>query len=171
MDSLPGVCRPFNRLIVMDFISSISLGAFKEVFGVLGILASVIYFTSVLRFNAAETRDATTYSIMQLAINFRAESYKGELAGIRMKANMGEQLTPLESVKFEGYLSALFELTELVYIAHKKGKIDNEYIAAWELRTRAAMSVPRIRAFWTGTKLGYRRSFSEYVDGLIASSD
>ena len=155
----------------MDFISSISLGAFKEVFGVLGILASVIYFTSVLRFNAAETRDATTYSIMQLAINFRAESYKGELAGIRMKANMGEQLTPLESVKFEGYLSALFELTELVYIAHKKGKIDSEYIAAWELRTRAAMSVPRIRAFWTKTKLGYRRSFSEYVDGLIASSD
>ena len=155
----------------MDFISSFSLGAFKEVFGVLGILASVIYFASVLRFNAAETRDATTYSIMQLAINFRAESYKGELAGIRMKANMGEQLTPLESVKFEGYLSALFELTELVYIAHKKGKIDNEYIAAWELRTRAAMSVPRIRAFWTNTKLGYRRSFSEYVDGLIASSD
>ncbi len=155
----------------MDFISSISLGAFKEVFGVLGILASVIYFASVLRFNAAETRDATTYSIMQLAINFRAESYKGELAGIRMKANMGEQLTPLESVKFEGYLSALLELTELVYIAHKKGKIDSEYIAAWELRTRAAMSVPRIRAFWTKTKSGYRQSFSEYVDGLIASSD
>src|SRR5210317_1242568 len=85
-----------------------TLGAFREVFAVLGVLASVIYFASVLRFNAYETRDATTYSIMQLAINFRAESYKGELAEIRMKANRGEPLTPLESVKFEGYLSALF---------------------------------------------------------------
>ena len=84
-------------------------------------------------------------------------------------ANMGEQLSALESVKFEGYLSALFELTELVYIAHKKGKIDDEYIAAWELRTRAAMSVPRIRAFWTNTKAGYRQSFGRYVDGLIES--
>ncbi len=151
----------------MEYLSWDSLGAFKEVFGVIGILASVVYFASVLRFNASETRDATTYSIMQLAINFRAESYKGELAEIRMKANRGEPLTPLESVKFEGYLSALFELTELVYMAHKKGKIDDEYIAAWELRTRAAMSVPRIRAFWTNTRAGYRESFSRYVDGLI----
>ena len=63
----------------------------------------------------------------------------------------------------------MFELTELVYIAHKKGKVDDEYIAAWELRTRAAMSVPRIRTFWTNTKAGYRQSFSQYVDGLIAS--
>ncbi len=41
--------------------------------------------------------------------------------------------------------------------AHKKGKIDDEYIAAWELRTKAAMSVSRIRAFWTKTKSGYRQ--------------
>jgi hypothetical protein len=151
----------------MEYLSWQSLSGFKEVFGVLGVLASVFYFASVLRFNAAETRDATTYSIMQLAINFRAESYKGELAEIRMKANMGAQLTALESVKFEGYLSALFELTELVYIAHKKGKIDDEYIAAWELRTKAAMSVARIRTFWSKTKLGYRKSFSLYIDGLM----
>jgi hypothetical protein len=151
----------------MEYLSWQSLSGFKEVFGVLGVLASVFYFASVLRFNAAETRDATTYSIMQLAINFRAESYKGELAEIRMKANMGAQLTALESIKFEGYLSALFELNELVYIAHKKGKIDDEYIAAWELRTKAAMSVSRIRTFWTKTKSGYRKSFSLYVDGLM----
>ena len=78
----------------MDYLSWESLGAFKEMFGVVGILASVVYFASVLRFNAAETRDATTYSIMQLAINFRAESYKGELAEIRMKANMGSSSVP-----------------------------------------------------------------------------
>ena len=77
------------------------------------------------------------------------------------------QLTALESIKFEGNLSALFELTELVYIAHKKGKIDDEYIAAWELRTKAAMSVARIRTFWSKTKLGYRKSFSLYIDGLM----
>jgi hypothetical protein len=153
----------------MENFSWQSLGTFKEVFGVLGVLASVVYFASVLRFNASMTRDATTYSIMQLAINFRAESYKGELAEIRMKANMGAQLTALESVKFEGYLSALFELTELVYIAHKKGKIDDEYIAAWELRTKAAMSVARIRTFWIKTRSGYRKSFSHYVDGLMES--
>jgi hypothetical protein len=155
----------------MEFLTWESLSGFKEVFGVVGVLASVVYFSSVLRFNAAETRDATTFSIMQLAINFRAESYKGELAEIRMKANMGEQLTSLQSVKFEGYLSALFELTELVYMSHKKGKIDAEYMAAWELRTRAAMSVPRIRAFWDNTRSGYRKSFSTYVDGLIDSAD
>jgi hypothetical protein len=138
-----------------------------EVVSALGVLASLVYFATQMRFNASETRDATTYSIMQLAINFRAESYKGELASIRLKANTGEHLTPLESVKFEGYLSALFELTELVFMARGKGKIDEEYMNAWELRTKAAMSVPRIKTFWSKTKLGYRPSFSAYVDSLM----
>jgi hypothetical protein len=82
-----------------------------------------------------------------------------------MKANSDEALTPLESVKFEGYLSALFELTELVFVQHRKGKLDPEYFDAWELRTKAVMSVPRIQQFWSKTKTGYRRSFVEYIDG------
>ncbi len=144
-----------------------SMKNITEVVSALGVLASLVYFATQMRFNASETRDATTYSIMQLAINFRAESYKGELAAIRLKANTGVHLTPLESVKFEGYLSALFELTELVFMARGKGKIDEEYMKAWELRTKAAMSVPRIKTFWSKTKLGYRTSFSTYVDGLM----
>ncbi|MEH6552412.1 MAG: hypothetical protein V7744_20750 [Pseudomonadales bacterium] len=153
---------------MIDFsLESLSVMEIKELASALGVLASVIYFATQMRINAAETRDATTYSIMELAINFRAESYKGELAEIRMKANKGEPLTPLESVKFEGYLSALFELTELVFMAHRKGKIDLEYMNAWELRIKAAMSVSRIRTFWSNTKRGYRPSFISYVEELI----
>ncbi len=90
------------------------IGALAELFGAIGVFASLFYLAVQLKHNAAETRDATIQSIMELAINFRTESYRGELAEIRMKANSDEALTPLESVKFEGYLSALFELTELV---------------------------------------------------------
>ena len=145
------------------------LGAFGEMFGAIGVLATMIYFASMLRFNAAVTRDATTYSIMELAINFRSESYKGDLAEIRLKAGAGTELTALESLKFDGYLSALFELTELVFIAHRKGKIDMEYMTAWDKRIQAAMSLPRIKHFWSGAKNGYRTSFVEYVDRLTAN--
>ena len=150
----------------MDF-NLTSVRDITQVVSALGVLASLVYFATQMRFNASETRDATTYSIMQLAINFRAESYKGELAAIRLKANTGVDLTPLESVKFEGYLSALFELNELVFMAHGKGKIDSEYMDAWELRLKAAMSVPRIKKFWSNTKMGYRPIFITYVDGLL----
>ena len=61
----------------------------------------------------------------------------------------------------------MFELTELVFVQDRKGKLDPEYIDAWELRTKAAMSVPRIQKFWSKTKMGYRRSFVEYIDGLL----
>lgn len=142
------------------------MGAVGEAFGAVGVLASMIYFATMLKFNASVTRDATTYSIMQLAINFRAESYQGDLAEIRLKASMGDELTPLESLRFDGYLSALFELTELVYIAHKKGKIDKEYMEAWDKRILAAMSLPRIKLFWSRSKVGYRSSFVGYVDAL-----
>ena len=94
----------------MEGIDWGTLGAVGETFGAIGVLASMIYFATMLRFNAAVTRDATTYSIMQLAINFRSESYQGELAEIRLKAATGVDLTALESLRFEGYLSALFEM-------------------------------------------------------------
>lgn len=148
-------------------LGSLSISEIRESASALGVLASLIYFATQMRVSASETRDATTYSIMQLAITFRAESYKGELAEIRMKANTGAPLTPLESVKFEGYLSALFELTELVFMARGKGKIDAEYMTAWELRIKAAMSVPRIYKFWSNAKTGYRPSFINYIDSLL----
>ncbi len=143
------------------------IGALAELFGAIGVFASLFYLAVQLKFNAAETRDATIQSIMELAINFRTQSFHGELAEIRMKANSDEALTPLESVKLEGYLSALLELTELVFVQHRKGKLDPEYFDAWELRTKAVMSVPRIQQFWSKTKTGYRRSFVEYIDKLM----
>jgi hypothetical protein len=51
-----------------------------------------------------------------------------------------------------------------VFVQHRKGKLDPEYFDAWELRTKAVMSVPRIQQFWSKTKTGYRRSFVEYID-------
>ncbi|MEP4484199.1 MAG: hypothetical protein ABJ013_01110 [Halioglobus sp.] len=151
----------------MTAINWETVGAIGEVFGALGVLASMIYFATQLRFNANVTRDATTYNIMQMAINFRAQSYQGELAEIRLKAATGVQMTDLESLKFEGYLSALFELAELVFMAYRKGKIDNEYMEAWDKRIQAAMSLPRIQTFWSRTKTGYRPSFVTYVDKLL----
>ena len=149
----------------MEGVNWETVGAMGEMFGAIGVLASMIYFATQLRFNASVTRDATTYSIMQLAINFRSVFYQGELAEFRLKANTGAELTALELLKFEGYL---FELTELVFMAYRKHKIDDEYMLAWDKRIQAAMSVPRIKLFWTQTKSGYRPSFATYVDELTA---
>ena len=58
-------------------------------------------------------------------------------------------------------------MTELVFMAWAKQKVDDEYMAAWDKRILAAMSIPRIQQFWTRTKTGYRPSFVNYVDGLL----
>ena len=151
----------------MDAINWDALGAIGDFGGSIGVFLSLIYLGFQMRHQAAETRDASIHSVMQLAIQFRTESYKGELADIRLKSAMGEQLTQLESLKFEGYLSALFELNELVFVQYQKQKLDPEYFEAWERRTGAAMSVPRIQQFWAKTKTGYRSSFVDYIDGLM----
>lgn len=147
-----------------------AIGAIGDFAGSIGVFISLIYVALQMRHSAAETRDASIHSVMQLAIQFRAESYSGELAAIRLKAATGEALTALESLKFEGYLSALFELNELVFVQYQKRNLDPEYFDAWERRTGAAMSVPRIQQFWAKTKSGYRSSFVEYIDGLMRSS-
>jgi len=62
----------FSGQSAMEGINWSGLGAMGEMFGAFGVLASIVYFATVLRFNANVTRDATTYNIMQMAINFRA---------------------------------------------------------------------------------------------------
>lgn len=146
-----------------------ALGALGDFLGSIGVFISLVYLAMQMKHTAAETRDASIHSVMELAIQFRAESYSGELAEIRMKAAMNEQLTPLETLKFEGYLSALFELNELVFVQYQKNKLDPEYFEAWGRRTQAAISVPRIQQFWKKTKSGYRNSFVDYIDQMINS--
>lgn len=154
----------------MDWITWDALGAMGEIAGSAGVLVSLIYLAIQTRESAAETRDATIQSVMQLAIQFRAESYGGDLPAIRMKAMTGEAMEPLEVMKFEGYLSALFELNELVFVQYQKDRLDPEYFQAWERRTQAAMAVPRIQQFWGKTRTGYRASFVEYIDRLMDSA-
>ncbi len=148
-----------------------ALGAIGDFGGSIGVFISLIYLGFQMRQTAAETRDASIHSVMQLAIEFRTESYKGELADIRLKVAMNEPLSQLESMKFEGYLSALFELNELVFVKFQEKKLDPEYFEAWERRTRAAMSVPRVNQFWSKTKTGYRASFVQYIDAAMRSGD
>ena len=154
----------------MDGVNWDALGAMGEFFGSIGVFLSLFYLAFQMKRSTAETRDSSIHSVMQLAIQFRAESYTGELTDIRMKAALDESLTPLESLKFEGYLSALFELNELVFVQYQKKKLDPEYFEAWERRTRAAVSVARIQQFWAKTKTGYRDSFVEYIDDLIETN-
>ena len=144
-----------------------AIGAIGETIGSIGVLVSLFYVALQMRHSATETRDASVQSVMQLAIQFRAESYRGELVDIRLKAARGETLSMDETLKFEGYLSALFELNELAFVQYQKNKLDPEYFEAWERRTAAAMAVPAIKQFWNKTRTGYRASFVDYIDGLV----
>ncbi len=81
-----------------------AIGAIGDFVGSIGVLISLVYLAVQTRNSAAETRDATVQSVMQLAIQFRAESYTGELVDIRLKAARGESLSLEETLKFEGYL-------------------------------------------------------------------
>ena len=151
----------------MDGINWEALGAIGEIIGSFGVFISLIYLAIQMRHGAAETRDASIHSVMQLAIQFRAESYTTEMAEIRMKVAAQDSLSPLESLKFEGYLSALFELNELVFVQYQKNKLDPEYFDAWQRRTKDAMTVTLVRQFWAKTKTGYRTSFIEHIDELL----
>ncbi|MBL4820521.1 MAG: hypothetical protein JKY98_05960 [Gammaproteobacteria bacterium] len=148
-----------------------AIGALSELLGAFAVFITLVYLAMQMKHTAAETRDASIHSVMELAIQFRAESYSGEIAEIRLKAAMNENLTTLETLKFEGYLSALFELNELVFVQYQKDKLDPEYFEAWGRRTQAAISVPRIQQFWKKTKSGYRKSFVEYIDQMMSSNN
>jgi hypothetical protein len=120
---------------IREGVETINWDALGDFLGSIEVFISLVYLALQTKNTAAETRDASIHSVMELVIQFRAESYTGDLAEIRMKSAMNEQLTPLKTLKFEGYLSALFELNELVYVQYQKEKLDPEYFEAWGRRT------------------------------------
>ena len=120
---------------IREGVETINWDALGDFLGSIEVFISLVYLALQTKNTAAETRDASIHSVMELVIQFRAESCTGDLAEIRMKSAMNEQLTPLKTLKFEGYLSALFELNELVYVQYQKEKLDPEYFEAWGRRT------------------------------------
>ena len=129
-------CLNLNlREEIREGVETINWDALGDFLGSIEVFIPLVYLALQTKNTAAETRDASIHSVMELVIQFRTESSTGDLAEIRMKSAMNEQLTPLKTLKFEGYLSALFELNELVYVQYQKEKLDPEYFEAWGRRT------------------------------------
>ncbi len=99
-----------------------AIGTIAEVVGAIAVVLSLIYVATQIKQNTDASR---AHSINQINSQYGALmsqiAMNADLAQIYRKATDGEELGPIESVRYTAYLSAFFAFIEEFYLLHRSG--------------------------------------------------
>ena len=93
-----------------------------------------------------------------------------DFAGIVLRADRGETLSPVDSIRYDSYLNVWVNLYEAVYTNALQGTMEQEMAAGWlagmgSLRCEAGMA-----AYWTRKQNEYHRAFRVAMDSAFAAT-
>ncbi len=141
----------------------LTLGANAAV--LIGIVLIVIELDQNRDSMRAQTRNEMSTSIVQLMSMIASD---GELASIRRRADVGEELSPDEMQRYELLTIANLRYWENVHYQYRQGLYDSPEFE----RQLAAISgyinySARFPSYWCQTKHLYSPKFADEIDGLL----
>ena len=99
-----------------------AIGTVAEVIGAVAVVLSLIYVAAQIKQNTEASR---AQSINQINSQYGALmsqiALNEDFARIYRKATNGENLEPVEAVRFTAYLSAFFAFIEEIFLLHQSG--------------------------------------------------
>ena len=115
----------------------------------------------------AQTRNELSIGIVDLFVRVAENE---QLASLRVRADAGEELTPLEAYRYEIITRAFFRYWENVHYQYRIGLYDDVEFSrqreAW--RAYAARSASLV-AFWCASRLQFSAEFVEEFDGVLTT--
>lgn len=143
-----------------------AIGAIGEVFGAVGVIATLGYLAVQIRQNTSSLRASTFHdTIRDLTACSELLASDADLTRIYHEGLRDfESLEPIEKQRFGAYLLVLCRRTENMVYQTQYGALDS---ASWEgLRhtMRSALSQPGAAAWWARSRLHFNSGFREYVE-------
>ena len=111
---------------------------------------------------------AAQTSAQMLSQNFGRVIEFADLAEILTRDDEIENFTSAERLRVSNFMSASFRHYEVLHTHRRYGIFEEELWLGAEARLREQLSDPLIRDWFQDCKHFYARSFTAYVDGLIA---
>jgi hypothetical protein len=136
------------------------------------VVVSLVYVGLQVRQNTAAIQTSTSQEVYQqnqeqgLLIMESAE-----FAEILVRAELGQELPPADSIRYARYLNLSLNIHEAVYTNALQGTMEREMAAAWldgigGLTCRAGME-----GYWKRGRNGYHRAFRAAMDSAFAATD
>jgi len=134
-----------------------------------GVLGGLLLLVAELSQNAAmmraQTRNEISAGIVEL---FTRMAENPQLAGLRRRADAGEELTPDEAYQYAIVTRALFRYWENVHYQFRQGLYDEvEFSSQRDAWRSYAMVSPALAAFWCGNRSEFSPEFVREFDDLI----
>jgi hypothetical protein len=149
-----------------------AIGAIAELFGAVGVIASLFYVASQIRRNSlaleAATNQAVSDSTQQRLL---APAENPDLASALAKARSDpDGLTPAEETQLAFFTRATFRGIQNAYFQHRQGLLSEAAWRDYEAIIRRNLDRPDVPRWWPGERDSYDEEFAGYVDRLLARS-
>lgn len=148
------------------------LGSIGEFIAAIATLATLAYLAVQVRQNTKALRASTFQQMSEaMAQNVSHLTDNGELAAIAVKVSSGEDLTPVERIRYQGLMLMSMRRLESVYLHHELGSIDSDQVRGFELSIISLVKEPVAMNWWNRAKSTFHRRFVEYVDKRLTGED
>jgi len=150
-----------------------ALGAVGEVAGAIGVIISLVYLATQIRYSARTAEDSATRDVfagvgVQLTSMVENSNSEVILRGLLDYKNLVGQ----EKFTFDGLMGSLMFLVESSFISHDAKLLTDDTMENWGcfLRPRL-LAYPGMRDWWADTKDIYVPQAQEWIDREIARTD
>jgi hypothetical protein len=148
------------------------LGSAGEFIAAIATLVTLIYLAIQVRQNTKALRASTFQEVSEaMAQNVSHLTDHADLAAIALKVSLGEELEPVERIRYQGLMLMSLRRLESVYQHHQLGAIDSGQVRGFELSMISLLSQPVALEWWEKAKITFHHDFVKFVDARLAGED
>ncbi len=142
--------------------------AISEIFGTMAVIVSLVFVVQSINRNSAIVQAANDNLMYELAdANSELVAGDSRLAEILIKFRRDEELSEVERLKYQHYLSRMLNRWELAFVRHQDGLLSTAVWNNWN--SSYAMDFPYEfrREQWSDWKLYYSAEFAAHLETVL----
>ncbi len=146
-----------------------AIGATGELFGAIGVIASLLYLARQMRNAAADTRRATAQAVFtKLNTAFETTSANPQLAGVFVRGTSDlSTLSPEEALQFSSVFFTLVRPYEELFYYRRAGAVNEWVWESVELLVLPALTTPGALEWWAKRQSWFTSAFQAHVAEVL----
>lgn len=147
-----------------------ALAAIAEIVASVGVIMSLIYLASQIRFQTSESHLSAGHELAsQLNNCFSGISDNAELADIYLRGMVDySSLDSIEKLRFSTIFSRFMRVLESMHSRHLKNQLDPKIWPGYEKGLRDFFSHPGLQDWWSSRSHWFTPEFQKLVESFIA---
>ena len=146
-----------------------TIAAWSQIFGVVGVLGTLVYLAAQLRANTKAVRTQNVHHVTDSfnSINLLIAS-NTELADLFLRGSVNyDELSPAEKTQFAFICLSAFRVYDTLYFHIRRGTGDRELWDSEIETLRYFFTQVGIRSWWSQQKFAFSPGFREFIEAEV----